>query len=157
MEFAKRDEEARERRRRLFWSYLSSTDLAEWRKGREMGMPVSHRLHLAKINSRWLRTPIQCTTRLTIINKAIITLNPIEGSRANSLECRILGSLLSSHLSLSLYFFFFLFLSLSLTRPLYLFPTMWTLLETDIYMFLFVPKLIALSWVVYVPRDARDE
>jgi len=123
--------------------------ISEWHKGREMGMSVSHQLHLAKINSCWLRTSIQCTTRLTIINKAIITLNPIEGSRANSLECRILGSLLSFRLVsfslFSFYFFFFLFLSLSHTRPLYLFPTMRTLLETDIYMFLFVPKLIALS------------
>lgn len=65
-----------------------------------------------------LRAPIQCATCLTIINKAIITLNSVEGSRANPLDIgfRDVGfSPLSSHFRLISFPLCSLTLSLSLS------------------------------------------
>ena len=62
-----------------------------------------------------LRASIQYATRLTIINKAITTLNPVEGSQANTVNvrfrdlfCHLISFCL---LFLSLSFSFFLYLS----------------------------------------------
>lgn len=63
-----------------------------------------------------LRAPIQCATLLTIINKAIITLNSVEGSRANTMDVGFRGlfcHLISSRLPSSLPFSLCLSLSLS--------------------------------------------
>lgn len=97
-----------------------------------------------------LRAPIQCATLLTIINKAIITLNSVEGSRADTMDVGFRGlfcHLISSRLPSSLPFSLCISLSLSLTRDFCIYflvcEPFWK--QTYTYLGPFVPKLVALS------------
>lgn len=144
MEFAQQDEEVRERRYRLFWSYLSSADLTESREGREMGMPVPHRLHLAKINSRWFESSY------TMRNSPNNNKQSYNYSKShwrvtsyNPLECRISASLLSSYFVLSPFLSIFLF-------SFFFFICHATFISTSCYANLFGSRHIHISGRLYL-------